>query len=120
MKAISHADLASTSIEYQFERERMGIEPTRRLFSRHTGFEAQGGHQSRVRSRRADKLLVRTPIRQQAESFSPHKLRLVRGFTWFWSRRECLGEIARGRCAIVEFVGRRCWDVPQKGGIPFQ
>ena len=27
-----------------FKREWMGIEPTQRLFSRHTGFEAQGGH----------------------------------------------------------------------------
>ncbi len=34
------------------KRERMGIEPTWRLFRRHTGFEAQGGHQSRVHSRR--------------------------------------------------------------------
>ena len=32
------------------KREWMGIEPTRRLFSRHTGFEAQGGHQIRVHS----------------------------------------------------------------------
>ena len=29
-------------------REWMGIEPTRRLFSRHNGFEARGGHQIRV------------------------------------------------------------------------
>ena len=33
------------------EREWMGIEPTWRLFSRHTGFEAQGGHQIREHSR---------------------------------------------------------------------
>lgn len=33
------------------KREWMGIEPTRRLCSRHTGFEAQDGHQIRVHSR---------------------------------------------------------------------
>ncbi len=36
----------------KIQREWMGIEPTRRLFSRHTGFEAQGGHQIRVHSRK--------------------------------------------------------------------
>ena len=41
------------------KRERMGIEPTWRLFSRHTGFEAQGGHQSRVHSRKIHRLLAR-------------------------------------------------------------
>ena len=34
----------------QEKREWMGIEPTRRLFSRHNGFEARGGHQIRVHS----------------------------------------------------------------------
>ena len=38
------------------KREWMGIEPTWRLFRRHTGFEAQGGHQSREHSRRGGRL----------------------------------------------------------------
>ena len=41
------------------KREWMGIEPTWRLFSRHTGFEAQGSHQSCVHSRKTQRLLVR-------------------------------------------------------------
>ena len=36
------------------KREWMGIEPTWRLFSRHTGFEDRGGHQIRVHSPAAD------------------------------------------------------------------
>lgn len=33
------------------KREWKGIEPSRRLFSRHNGFEARDGHQIRVHSR---------------------------------------------------------------------
>ena len=36
------------------KREWMGIEPTWPLFRGHTGFEARGGHQIRVHSRRRD------------------------------------------------------------------
>ena len=43
----------STKPAEEKKREWMGIEPTWPLFRGHTGFEARGGHQIRVHSRRS-------------------------------------------------------------------
>jgi len=81
------------------KREWMGIEPTWPLFRGHTGFEARGGHQSRLHSRN-----------NSAQSLHCQKLRGQCPVSTLGPVNMASPEVRNGRCLVL---GAACWILCQ-------